>query len=170
MYITHCWGRTVLNMLQGIQFGPNRPNQSNQFGDSCRWSAYMHFITFHYMSFWWVQLCFTSVCSFPLLPSSGHPRRMIRQESSGFQDVLVSLLLGRGFAFGKLPEGTVEDWLWYRLHLVPWWSLGEMFQEFPRYSKMVQVTIPTFQEKFKQPGGAKNVGNFEKPWGRCAYG
>jgi hypothetical protein len=45
---------------------------------------------------------------------------MIRQESSGFQDVLVSLLLGRGFAFGKLPEGTVEDWLWYRLHLVPW--------------------------------------------------
>lgn len=40
------------------------------------------------------------------------------EESSGFQDVLVSLLLGRGFAFGKLPEGTVEDWLWYRLHLV----------------------------------------------------
>lgn len=41
------------------------------------------------------------------------------QENSGFQDVLVSLLLGRGFAFGRLPEGTVEDWLWYRLHLAP---------------------------------------------------
>lgn len=40
------------------------------------------------------------------------------EENSGFQDVLVSLLLGRGFAFGRLPEGTVEDWLWYRLHLV----------------------------------------------------
>ena len=45
---------------------------------------------------------------------------LLVQESSGFQDVLVSLLLGRGFAFGKLPEGTVEDWLWYRLHLATW--------------------------------------------------
>eukprot|EP00440_Ansanella_granifera_P036265 gb/GFBE01039353.1/.p1 GENE.gb/GFBE01039353.1/~~gb/GFBE01039353.1/.p1 ORF type:complete len:829 (+),score=181.64 gb/GFBE01039353.1/:1-2487(+) len=40
------------------------------------------------------------------------------EEGSGFHDVLVSLLLGRNFAFGRLPEGTVEDWLWYRLHSV----------------------------------------------------
>eukprot|EP00931_Biecheleriopsis_adriatica_P006585 TRINITY_DN107970_c0_g1_i1.p1 TRINITY_DN107970_c0_g1~~TRINITY_DN107970_c0_g1_i1.p1 ORF type:complete len:866 (-),score=183.12 TRINITY_DN107970_c0_g1_i1:87-2564(-) len=40
------------------------------------------------------------------------------QVSSEFHDVLVSLLLGKTFAFGRLPEGTVEDWLWYRLHSV----------------------------------------------------
>lgn len=48
---------------------------------------------------------------------------MGRQESSPFQDVLVSLLSRRGFAFGKLPNGTVEDWLWYRLHLATWRQL-----------------------------------------------
>ncbi|CAK9110185.1 unnamed protein product [Durusdinium trenchii] len=47
------------------------------------------------------------------------------EETSGFQDVLVSLLLGRGFAFGRLPEGTVEDWLWFRLHLAPWQALDD---------------------------------------------
>ena len=40
--------------------------------------------------------------------SYGSQNQFVRQESSGFHDVLVSLLLGRGFAFGRLPEGTVE--------------------------------------------------------------
>jgi len=43
-------------------------------------------------------------------------RADLADEGNSFHDVLVSLLLGRGFAFGRLPEGTVEDWLWFRLH------------------------------------------------------
>jgi len=43
-------------------------------------------------------------------------RADLAQEGNSFHDVLVSLLLGRSFAFGKLPEGTIEDWLWFRLH------------------------------------------------------
>lgn len=45
-------------------------------------------------------------------------RADLGEDSSEFQEVLVSLLLGRSFAFGRLPEGTVKDWLWYRLHAV----------------------------------------------------
>merc|ERR1740130_470782 len=43
-------------------------------------------------------------------------RADLAEDSNGFHDVLLSLLLGRKFAFGKLREGTVQDWLWYRLH------------------------------------------------------
>jgi len=40
----------------------------------------------------------------------------LSKEGDVFHDVLVHLLLGRSFAFGRLPEGTVEDWMWFRLH------------------------------------------------------
>jgi len=43
-------------------------------------------------------------------------RADLSEESGPFHDVLVALLLGRNFAFGRLPEGTIEDWLWFRLH------------------------------------------------------
>mmetsp|Transcript_85444 Transcript_85444/g.242236 ORF Transcript_85444/g.242236 Transcript_85444/m.242236 type:complete len:824 (+) Transcript_85444:116-2587(+) len=43
-------------------------------------------------------------------------RADLAEESNGFYNVLVSLLLGRSFAFAKLPEATVEDWLWFRIH------------------------------------------------------
>jgi len=43
-------------------------------------------------------------------------RADLAEEGNDFRDVLVSLLLGRSFAFGRLPEATVEDWLWFRLH------------------------------------------------------
>lgn len=43
-------------------------------------------------------------------------RADLAEEGNGFRSVLVSLLLGRSFAFGRLPEATVEDWLWFRLH------------------------------------------------------
>ncbi|CAJ1407566.1 unnamed protein product [Effrenium voratum] len=58
------------------------------------------------------------------------------EESSGFHDVLVSLLLGRGFAFGRLPEGTVEDWLWYRLHLVH--LLGQDDDQSPEFKQQLE--------------------------------
>mmetsp|Transcript_75057 Transcript_75057/g.195257 ORF Transcript_75057/g.195257 Transcript_75057/m.195257 type:complete len:825 (+) Transcript_75057:100-2574(+) len=45
-------------------------------------------------------------------------RADLSEEGGPFHDVLVALLLGRNFAFGRLPEGTVEDWLWFRLHAV----------------------------------------------------
>jgi len=45
-------------------------------------------------------------------------RSDLEAEANGFEDLLVSLLYGRHFAFGRLPDGTVEDWLWYRLHAV----------------------------------------------------
>lgn len=45
-------------------------------------------------------------------------RADLSEDSGIFHDVLVALLLGRPFAFGRLPEGTVEDWLWFRLHAV----------------------------------------------------
>merc|ERR1740129_1654462 len=35
---------------------------------------------------------------------------------SPFHDILLALLLGRRFGLGGLPEGTVEDWIWFRLH------------------------------------------------------
>eukprot|EP00927_Polykrikos_kofoidii_P044448 TRINITY_DN38409_c0_g2_i1.p1 TRINITY_DN38409_c0_g2~~TRINITY_DN38409_c0_g2_i1.p1 ORF type:complete len:874 (+),score=178.54 TRINITY_DN38409_c0_g2_i1:85-2622(+) len=43
-------------------------------------------------------------------------RADLAEEGNGFHDVLVALLLQRSFAFARLPEGTVEDWLWFRLH------------------------------------------------------
>jgi len=43
-------------------------------------------------------------------------RADLSEEGDVFHDVLVSLLLGRIFALGRLPDGTAEDWLWYRLH------------------------------------------------------
>jgi len=33
-----------------------------------------------------------------------------------FHDILLSLLLNKTFPMGRLTEGTVEDWLWFRLH------------------------------------------------------
>lgn len=33
-----------------------------------------------------------------------------------FHEILVSLLLNSTFIFSRLPEATVEDWLWFRLH------------------------------------------------------
>eukprot|EP00928_Gymnodinium_smaydae_P015122 TRINITY_DN15540_c0_g2_i1.p1 TRINITY_DN15540_c0_g2~~TRINITY_DN15540_c0_g2_i1.p1 ORF type:complete len:852 (+),score=231.62 TRINITY_DN15540_c0_g2_i1:72-2627(+) len=38
------------------------------------------------------------------------------EEGNSFHDILVALLLGRSFAFGRFAECTVEDWLWFRLH------------------------------------------------------
>eukprot|EP00933_Yihiella_yeosuensis_P008447 TRINITY_DN11388_c1_g3_i1.p1 TRINITY_DN11388_c1_g3~~TRINITY_DN11388_c1_g3_i1.p1 ORF type:complete len:826 (-),score=173.28 TRINITY_DN11388_c1_g3_i1:196-2640(-) len=59
---------------------------------------------------------------FPPSPQQVDPADLLKadlaEESNGFHDVLVSLLLGRSFAFGRLPEATVEDWIWYRLHSV----------------------------------------------------
>jgi len=43
-------------------------------------------------------------------------RADLAEENCGFQNVLVSLLLGRSFIFSRLPEATVQDWLWFRLH------------------------------------------------------
>jgi hypothetical protein len=43
-------------------------------------------------------------------------RADLAEDKNGFHDVLLSLLLGRRFQFSRLPEGTVEDWLWFRLH------------------------------------------------------
>jgi len=40
----------------------------------------------------------------------------LAEESNPFHDVLLALLLERQFKMGRLPEGTVEDWLWFRLH------------------------------------------------------
>jgi len=43
-------------------------------------------------------------------------RADLAEENCGFQNVLVSLLLGRSFIFSRLAEATVQDWLWFRLH------------------------------------------------------
>lgn len=45
-------------------------------------------------------------------------RADLSEEDDSFHNVLVSLLLERSFNFGRLPEGTVEDWLWFRLHAI----------------------------------------------------
>lgn len=45
-------------------------------------------------------------------------RADLSEDSGPFHDVLVALLLGRSYSFGHLPEGTIEDWLWFRLHQV----------------------------------------------------
>lgn len=45
-------------------------------------------------------------------------RAGLAEDGNPFHEVLVSLLLGRIFAFGALPESCVEDWLWFRLHIV----------------------------------------------------
>eukprot|EP00405_Crypthecodinium_cohnii_P008498 CAMPEP_0206437668 /NCGR_PEP_ID=MMETSP0324_2-20121206/11174_1 /ASSEMBLY_ACC=CAM_ASM_000836 /TAXON_ID=2866 /ORGANISM="Crypthecodinium cohnii, Strain Seligo" /LENGTH=831 /DNA_ID=CAMNT_0053904985 /DNA_START=1 /DNA_END=2496 /DNA_ORIENTATION=- len=45
-------------------------------------------------------------------------RADLSEDSGPFHDILVSTLIGRPFTFSRLPEGTIEDWLWYRLHTV----------------------------------------------------
>ena len=75
------------------------------------------------------------------------------QESSPFQDVLVSLLLGRGFAFGRLADSTVEDWLWYRLHLVH--LLGQDNDQSPEFKnqleKLRQQVVSLGPSHFAEP-------------------
>lgn len=43
-------------------------------------------------------------------------RADLAEDGNGFQNIIIALLLGRSFAFGRLPGSTVEDWLWFRLH------------------------------------------------------
>lgn len=61
-------------------------------------------------------------------------RADLAEDSNGFHDVLLSLLLGRRFAFGKLWEGTVQDWLWYRLHATLL-AAGDSEQQNPVFSQ-----------------------------------
>ncbi|CAE8651189.1 unnamed protein product [Polarella glacialis] len=64
-------------------------------------------------------------------------RADLAEESNGFHDVLVSLLLGRSFAFGRLPEATVEDWIWYRLHSVHISTKGD--DQSPEFSQQFEA-------------------------------
>eukprot|EP00929_Paragymnodinium_shiwhaense_P012915 TRINITY_DN120797_c0_g1_i1.p1 TRINITY_DN120797_c0_g1~~TRINITY_DN120797_c0_g1_i1.p1 ORF type:complete len:865 (-),score=247.44 TRINITY_DN120797_c0_g1_i1:108-2702(-) len=43
-------------------------------------------------------------------------RAELSEEGNEFHNVLVALLLGKSFSFNRLPEGTIEDWIWFRLH------------------------------------------------------
>jgi len=51
-------------------------------------------------------------------PDVDHADLRANLESNPFQDMMLCLLLSRSFAFGAMPDATVVDWLWYRLHAV----------------------------------------------------
>ncbi|CAE7739615.1 unnamed protein product [Symbiodinium pilosum] len=81
-------------------------------------------------------------------------RADVEQESSGFHDVLVSLLLGRSFAFSRLPEGTVEDWLWYRLHLVHLLGKDEQSPEFQQQFEALRNQAAALPASHFDPGAS----------------
>ena len=132
-------------MLQGIQFGPNRPNQSNQsnqFGDSCRWSAYMHFITFHYSSFWWVQygsivfqnLCVPFRCSLhPGIPGGWSARRVAASKTSWSRCCWAEASPLANCPRERWRTGCGIDCIWYLGEALV--RCSKNFQDIPRWSK-----------------------------------
>ncbi|CAE7557415.1 unnamed protein product [Symbiodinium natans] len=89
-------------------------------------------------------------------------RADVEQESSFFHDVLVSLLLGRSFAFSRLPEGTVEDWLWYRLHLVHLLGKDDQSPEFKQQLEALRGQAASLPASHFD-GGASSGGTGEVP-------
>jgi len=85
-------------------------------------------------------------------------RADVEQESSFFHDVLVSLLLGRNFAFSRLPEGTVEDWLWYRLHLVHLLGKDDQSAEFKQQLEALRGQAASLPPSHFDPGASGGTG------------
>lgn len=61
----------------------------------------------------------------------------LAEERNPFHDVLVCLLQTKNFQMGALPEGTVEDWAWFRLHALNLASQDS--DEQPEFSRHLQV-------------------------------
>merc|ERR1719506_722692 len=64
-------------------------------------------------------------------------RADLAEDSNGFHDVLLSLLLNRRFAFSKLQDGTVEDWLWFRLHSLH--SVSGVNEQSPAFTQHLEA-------------------------------
>ena len=99
-------------------------------------------------------------------------RANLADDSDGFHDVLVALLLGQSFALGRLPEGTVEDWLWFRLHSVHILAGDSQAPEFSEHLEGLQQHVLALPATHYDPGigGAAGAQGLLAPAGMGAGG
>jgi len=80
-------------------------------------------------------------------------RADLSEEAGPFHDMLVALLLGRSYSFGRLPEGTVEDWLWFRLHgVLSAGCEGSRSSEFEQHLEALQQQARSVPPSHYDPG------------------
>merc|ERR1719161_1343211 len=45
-------------------------------------------------------------------------RADLSEETNVFRDILLAILFVRNFVVSQLPDATIEDWIWFKLHCV----------------------------------------------------